>query len=228
MQIKILEDNHINYKIEYNRAKRMRIHFNHQGELIITYPIGCKEESVTNFIEKNIQWIIKNQELNNSKQLSYQNGSEQLFFGKKYKLIVNISKTKRIDMIGENIIISVNKIEDVQKDLLKWRTQKAEFVFQEMLFACFNKMKDVLKSYPELVIKKSKSKWGCCYFNENKIMLNVALTQVSFEIIEYVICHELTHFVVHSHSPEFHRLLEKYVPGERALSKELKKYTSIL
>ena len=133
MQIKILEDNHINYKIEYNRVKRMRIHFNHQGELIITYPIGCKEESVTNFIEKNIQWIIKNQELNNSKQLSYQNGSEQLFFGKKYKLIVNISKTKRIDMIGENIIISVNKIEDVQKDLLKWRTQKAEFVFQEML-----------------------------------------------------------------------------------------------
>ena len=110
MQIKILEDNHINYKIEYNRAKRMRIHFNHQGELIITYPIGCKEESVTNFIEKNIQWIIKNRELNNSKQLSYQNGSEQLFFGKKYKLIVNISKTKRIDMIGENIIISVNKI----------------------------------------------------------------------------------------------------------------------
>ena len=97
-----------------------------------------------------------------------------------------------------------------------------------MLFACFNKMKDVLKSYPELVIKKSKSKWGCCYFNENKIMLNVALTQVPFEIIEYVICHELTHFVVHSHSPEFHRLLEKYVPGERALSKELKKYTSIL
>ena len=186
MQIKILEDNHINYKIEYNRVKRMRIHFNHQGELIITYPIGCKEESVTNFIEKNIQWIIKNQELNNSKQLSYQNGSEQLFFGKKYKLIVNISKTKRIDMIGENIIISVNKIEDVQKDLLKWRTQKAEFVFQEMLFACFNKMKDVLKSYPELVIKKSKSKWGCCYFNENKIMLNVALTQVPFEIIEYV------------------------------------------
>ena len=57
-------------------------------------------------------------------------------------------------MIGENIIISVNKIEDVQKDLLKWRTQKAEFVFQEMLFACFNKMKDVLTSYPELVIKK--------------------------------------------------------------------------
>lgn len=228
MQIKILEDNHINYKIEYNRVKRMRIHFNHQGELIITYPIGCKEESVTNFIEKNIQWIIKNQELNNSKQLSYQNGSEQLFFGKKYKLIVNISKTKRIDMIGENIIISVNKIEDVQKDLLKWRMQKAEFVFQEMLFACFNKMKDVLTSYPGLVIKKSKSKWGCCYFNENKIMLNVALTQVPFEIIEYVICHELTHFVVHSHSPEFHRLLEKYVPGERTLSKELKKYTSIL
>ena len=97
-----------------------------------------------------------------------------------------------------------------------------------MLFACFNKMKDVLTSYPELVIKKSKSKWGCCYFNENKIMLNVALTQVPFEIIEYVICHELTHFVVHSHSPEFHRLLEKYVPGERTLSKELKKYTSIL
>ena len=26
MQIKILEDNHINYKIEYNRVKRMRIH----------------------------------------------------------------------------------------------------------------------------------------------------------------------------------------------------------
>lgn len=59
MQIKILEDNHINYKIEYNRVKRMRIHFNHQGELIITYPIGCKEESVTNFIEKIFSGLLK-------------------------------------------------------------------------------------------------------------------------------------------------------------------------
>lgn len=228
MQIKILDDNNISYQIEYNKVKRMRIRFDRQGILIVTYPIGCKEESVTKFIEKNIQWIIKNKELNKAKQISYQNGSEQLFFGKKYKLIINISKTKRIDIIDENMIVSVNKIEDVQKDLLKWRFQKAEFVFQEMLYTCFNKMKDVLNSYPELVIKKSKSKWGCCYFNENKIMLNVALTQVPFEIVEYVICHELMHFVVHSHSPEFHGLLQKYIPNERTLSKKLKEYTSVL
>lgn len=228
MKIEILENYRIPYVMEVKRTKNMRIRFDQKAILHITYPFGCKLESIEQFINKHIEWIFEKRNLALEKVVSYTNGSVQYVFGEECTLQINISRTKRIDKIGDSIMISVHDIKDVRKDLLQWRMMLAENVFEQMLYACFMKMKNELEVFPKLIIQKSKTKWGCCYFNENKIMLNVALTQVPFELIEYVICHELTHFVIHNHSKQFHDKLSQYIPEERKKAKMLKKYPNIL
>jgi predicted metal-dependent hydrolase len=78
--------------------------------------------------------------------------------------------------------------------------------------------------YPNLIIKSSKSRWGCCYINENKIMLNISLIHVPLDLIEYVVFHELVHFVIPNHSKEFHDLLNRYVHNEKEKRNRLKNY----
>lgn len=227
-RIKILDAKNIPYDFKNKTGSTMRLHFNSNGILIISYPRLVKKESITSFVEKNIEWIEKKNLEYLSRLVSYEDGSYQYIFGKKCLLKVNISKTRRIDLINDILIVSVNKLEDVRKDLIKWRKEKAEVVFQEILYKCFDKMKYHLDSFPNLIIKTSKTKWGCCYFKENKIMLNIALTQVPLELIEYVIFHELTHMVVHNHSKEFHQFLRMFVPEEKEKFKKLKIYNNIL
>ena len=116
----------------------------------------------------------------------------------------------------------------IRKQIINYRKEKATEIFEEILYQSFLKMKDNLKEYPKLILKESLTKWGCCYFKENKIMLNIALTQVPIYLIEYVIFHELTHFVYPNHSKEFHTFLQKFIPNERIYSKEIKKFASKL
>ena len=94
-----------------------------------------------------------------------------------------------------------------------------------MLYKCFESMKSSLNKYPTLVIKKSVSRWGCCYYNKNQIMLNIALIHVPLILIEYVIYHELVHFLYPNHSKEFHNELKKYVSDEVKRRKYLKNYS---
>ncbi len=228
IKITLLDTKAIKYQINLTKTKNFRMHFNNNGILMINYPLGAKFDSLNNFINKNISWIEEKNHYIKEKMISYDNNSTQLFLGEKYTILINYSKTTRLDVIDKKILISTSEASFVRELILKWRFEKAQIIFEEMLYYCFQKMADELATFPKLIIKTSKTKWGCCYFNENKIMLNVALTQVPPYLIEYVICHELTHFIVHNHSKAFHDTLEKYVNNERIKMRELKKYTSIL
>lgn len=228
LKLELLENKKIPYQFKEKTGKTIRIHFNSNGILIISSPRNTKVTSIEKLVNDHIDWIEKKYQVYLSKLVSYDNNSIQYVFGKKCILKINTSKTRRIDLIDDMLLISVNKIEQVRKDLIKWRLEKANIIFQEVFFRCFTNMKEYLKEYPTLIIKGSKTKWGCCYIKDNKIMLNVALTQVPFHLIEYVIYHELSHFVVHNHSKEFHNFLSKFVPNEKIYYKELKKYNSIL
>lgn len=224
MNFEILDNHNIKYIVDYKRVKRMRLRFNKEAILVITYPLGCKQTSVNDFVEKNLNWILKNYELNRNKQLDYSNGGNQYVFGKRCQLIINYSRTRRVDLIDDKILVSMNYNDDVQKVLFEWRMKLAEIAFNEILYKCFSQMTNSIKQYPKLVIKRSKTKWGCCYIKENKIMLNISLSQTPVKLIEYVVFHELCHFIHPNHSKEFHNLLQKYIPNERIISKELKKY----
>lgn len=228
IKISVLELKKIPYQFKEKVGKTIRIHFNTNGVLIISSPKNIKNESILKFVENNIDWIEKKYLIYLSKVVSYENDSYQYVFGNKCILKINISKTRRIDLIDNLLLISVNRLEQVKKDLIAWRYDKANIVFQEIFYKCFKNLSSYLKEFPELIIKTSKTKWGCCYYNENKIMLNVALTQVPLYLIEYVIYHELSHFVVHNHSKEFHEFLKRFVPNEKECFKELKKYNSII
>ena len=58
-------------------------------------------------------------------------------------------------------------------------------------------------------------------------MINVSVVNLPIHLIEYVIYHELAHFVHLNHSVAYHNFLQKFVPNERQLKKELIKYNSL-
>ena len=227
-KIEILLLNNIDYQLKLGNVKNLRMHFNKKNVLVISAPTLIKESSLISFIDKNIEWIKEKHQILDEKLIKYDSDSKHLFFGKTFTLKINYSKTPRVDLIDNIIIVSTNNETKVRKQILEYRYEKSQQIFEEILYQSFLKMKDDLKLYPKLIVKESSSKWGCCYFKENKIMLNIALTQVPLHLIEYVVFHELTHFIYPNHSKEFHQHLSKYIPNEKLLKKELKQYISSL
>jgi hypothetical protein len=77
--------------------------------------------------------------------------------------------------------------------------------------------------YTSLSFKKLKRRWGSCDSQKN-IVLNIFLTQMPWEYIDYVILHELTHTQHLHHGPAFWQKLTECMPEAKRLRKEIHQF----
>ena len=78
-------------------------------------------------------------------------------------------------------------------------------------------------TYAEVTIKKMHSRWGSCS-NNGVICLNIYLVQLPWELIDYVLLHELTHTKHMNHSTSFWDTLTTHYPNTKQAKKILKTY----
>jgi predicted metal-dependent hydrolase len=72
-------------------------------------------------------------------------------------------------------------------------------------------------------IRNQKTRWGSCS-GKNNISLNINLSFLGQELIDYVIFHELTHIKNKNHSKKFWQDLEEVCCGSKLMDKELRNF----
>jgi predicted metal-dependent hydrolase len=78
--------------------------------------------------------------------------------------------------------------------------------------------------YNKVFIRNQKTRWGSCS-DLNNINLNINLTSLTRELMDYVILHELVHTKIKDHSKKYWAQLDKYIGGRaKEFDKKLKKH----
>lgn len=226
MIIKALDDRGIKYDVKYSKSLKMSISVTKEAIVKIRFHKSIKETKVIEYVLKNMSWIEENFIKNYVPKRQYKTYEPYLYLGKEYKLRVCECKKNEVFLEDGFLVIYTknNTFEYIDKLVNKFKKEQAEMVFSMILDKCFREMNNYLSKFPVMDIKTYKRRWGCCYPKENRIVLNLALIHVPVYLIEYVIYHELTHFVFDNHQKGFHELLKKFVPFERKYYKELEQY----
>ena len=74
---------------------------------------------------------------------------------------------------------------------------------------------------PKISVRKMKTLWGSCSVNRGAVTLNFYLIKARMPYIDYVVLHELTHFLYPNHSKQFYMFLSNYMPDWKERKKVL-------
>ena len=207
MQIAI--DNNV-YDVEIikknNRNTYIRVK---NGKIIVTTNYLSSKSSIKKLIEDNLSSIEKMIDIDNKK-----NDKEDNFyyFGKKYDVIYGFNEVE----ISSDRIYAPNK-QKFDKYILKEITN----IYQSRLDYWYNVFEEKIP-VPNLKIRKMTSRWGVCNIRSHNVTLNYNLSKYDICCLDYVIVHELSHFIHHDHSKNFWLLVGKYYPEYKKCKKMLK------
>ena len=165
---------------------------------------------INNLIKENYNRIC---EMIDFQEKKCKNNDGFFYLGTKYIPIYRDGNT--IEFLNDKVYIG-NEL-----DLDKWYKSKAKDLFLERLDYNYSKFTKKIP-YPKLRIRKMTTRWGVCNIRDNSVTLNTKLIEYDIEKLDYVIIHELSHFIHFNHSKAFWNQVEKYTPGYKKIRKELK------
>lgn len=197
--------------IEKKNNKNTYIRVKEDMKIYVTTNYFASKLYVKNLLDNNTDYLEKM--LNKRKE---QQEKEESFYylGNKYDIIfVSSFKTVEIDN---------NKIyaRDI-KTLEKWYKKQMIDLFQERLEINYQRFEEKI-TYPNLKIRNMKTRWGVCNRKNKTITLNSNLMKYDISKLDYVIIHELSHFIHFDHSSNFWNLVSKYCPSYKKIRKELR------
>ena len=94
-------------------------------------------------------------------------------------------------------------------------------IYSNHLNIWYNKFEEKIP-IPNLKIRKMKTRWGVCNTKNHNVTLNYYLYKYDLECLDYVIVHELSHFLEGNHSKNFWKIVEKYYPNYKEVRKKLR------
>jgi len=111
-------------------------------------------------------------------------------------------------------------VKDISK-LDKYIKDYALDVFSDRLDVIYNKFVEKIP-YPKLKIRKMSTRWGVNNKRDKSITLNIELIRMDVKYLDYVIVHELSHFIYFDHSKNFWNLVSKYCSNYKEIRKEMR------
>lgn len=93
-----------------------------------------------------------------------------------------------------------------------WWRKQAKAILQKRAEHWYPIIEKYGVAMPKVAVRKMKTLWGSCSVNRGAITLNFYLIKARMPYIDYVILHELTHFLYPNHSKQFYMFLSNYMP----------------
>lgn len=208
-------------------AKNISLRIAPDGRLRVTMPSYAPLLAAKTVIKTSRLQIRK---LLDQHQLQFSYTKDQQI-GKSHSLIISSTAgATTVKTASTRIIASINENEDIaaatnqqlirQKIIAALRKEAKSYLPRRLSFLA----EEHGFSFKRTKITHASSRWGSCS-STGTISLNIGLMNLPFELIDYVIIHELCHTRHMNHSASFWREVARFDPGYKIHRAELKKYS---
>ncbi len=217
----------LTYTLCRKNNKGTYAHVHRDCTVVVTTPPSTTIENVESFLRENEGFFIRAFERVDRRKdpvYRYENGEKIRLFDEE-RTIYFAEGTGEIVDDGRSLLFYVK---DASSDEL--RKKAVETFLQKrcetkMLATCEEAEPKFTRfgiPHPIYKFRYMQSRWGVCYGTQRRITFSYRLIHHPYAYAEYVVYHELAHFVECNHSPAFYKVLDKVLPDWKERRKILK------
>lgn len=217
-----------NIAVDYKEMKYARLKVFPSGDIKLSVPYNTSEKWIAEFLEKKQNWIEKKLDLflttqSVEKEESVVSGSSTRILGRQLTVRIVLSAKKAI--VVDDLFVTVFTTETEQpaidKQFGNWWQKAAKQYYQSVLEKLYPIVSKHGVPMPSIFVGKMNTLWGSCSRRFSKINLNYYLFKANAPCIEYVILHELTHFLYPKHDRNFFEFMTIHMPDWQERRKQL-------
>lgn len=214
--------------VSLKKMKNIRLKVFPSGEIKLSAPIGTPEPWITDYLTNKTPWIegkldlfIQTRAI--EKEEHYISGSSTRILGQ--QLTIQVLKARRKQIIRKDSVLYVYTNETdqhkIDKQVNNWWQQASKRYFEDIV----NRLYPIIEKHgidrPSVCVKKMRTLWGSCSRKKQKVNLNFYLYKASVPCVEYVILHELSHFLHPYHNKDFYDFITIHMPDWQDRKKQL-------
>ena len=161
------------------------------------------------FIYEQKEWIIHQ---HNSLNEPFQKGTDFYYLAKRHTIHHH---SNGMEICDEKVYLDPLKAKKQSDDFYKRCAR--EYLSPRMM----HWRERMGLEFSALRFRCAKRRWGSCN-SKGVITFNPYMMKLDYEMIDYVIVHELAHLRHMNHSKEFYSLVKKYIPNYIVIEKKIK------
>lgn len=215
---KILEKDglRIAYTLQIKKVKNTTLRISEEGELLVTCNAFVPKSKVEDFVLQKAKWILEKQKKAIRKyNMHYEDILvDDIFylFGKPLKVVRIQSNQNKVQYDETTFYVYYINEKDAHKSVIRFMRRLCEESFIPVVDYYYDKLKDYRFAYPQIKFRTMKSRWGSCIPTKNQITLNMRMLHYPKAFMEYVVLHELVHFIQPNHSASFYQIIQYHMP----------------
>lgn len=209
-------------RITNSRYVRIRMHTN--GRFQATLPLFAPVSSLKKLIDNSREQLRK---INTTARGETYVDGQKIGHSHTLHLVPNRGRVFKRSISGQKIIVSypsdlTSENPEVQATM---REHVAKALRKESKAYLPRRLRYLADhggfDYKKVRFAHQSGRWGSCS-SSGTISLNIALMNLPFEMIDYVLVHELAHTRQMNHSPQFWAVVEEFCPDYKNIRKALK------
>ena len=228
-----LKDRQVAYELTYKKVKHVNIRVRADGTVAVSANRWVSQAQIEAILASKADFILNALErfaaLEQAapSQMTYQSGDTLWLLGKPYPLEVCRGTVNKAERTKKGVLLTVK---DPGDEALRTRTVETFYKEQclaattQLVQQCQPALRSLGVPMPEIKVRSMTSRWGSCKPSARRVTFARQLIEAPLPCVEYVVWHELVHFVHPNHSADFYKVLASFLPDWKARRELLNSY----
>lgn len=196
------------------------------GRVRVAAPISFDDDKVRLAVVRRLAWIKRQREelrsADRQTEREMVTGESHFVWGMRHRLkVVERPGRSHVEVDGSRLLLYIPKgtAAERRRDVLdQWYRQQLKRAILPMI----SKWESIVGvSVPRWSVRSMKTKWGSCNRETRNIWFNVELAKKHPDCLEYIVVHEMAHYLERNHGDRFAHLMDDFMPDWRARRDQL-------